>query len=68
MSQFVTDDMRQMAKPDQYGRSVAFAVYSRRGQGREAVTRNLRLVQAEALAVYLASTGETVHVSLDTCG
>ena len=67
MGSWVSDGLRKMAEPDQYGRTFPFAVYVRYERG-EVVTRNLDLAAAEAMADRVAAEGRPVHVSLDTCG
>lgn len=67
MAKWVSDELREMAEPDQYGRTLPFAVYERCERG-EIVTRNQTLAGAEAMADRLAAEGRKVHVSLDTCG
>lgn len=66
--QYVSDEVRKMAEPDEFGRVTPFAVYSHRPGEREIVSRNLRLATAEELAEYLEADGHVVHVSVDTCG
>ena len=67
MGSWVSDQLRKMAEPDQYGRTSPFAVYVRYERG-EVVTRNLDLAAAERMADRIAAEGRHVHVSLDTCG
>jgi hypothetical protein len=64
---WVSDEVRKMAAPDKYGRTMPFAVYVRYERG-EVVTRNLDLAAAEAMADRCAAEGRNVHVSLDVCG
>lgn len=64
---WVSDEVRAMAAPDQYGRTWPFAVYVQMPRG-ELVTRNLNLADAEALADREAAEGRRVTVSVDTCG
>ena len=66
---WVSDRLREMAEPDEFGRTSPFAVYVYyRETGREIVRRNLSLADAEAMADSEAAEGRRVHVSLDTCG
>lgn len=67
MSSWVSGELREMAAPDQFGRTFPFAVYVQYERG-ETVTRNLDLAAAEAMADRFAAEGKRVHVSLDTCG
>jgi hypothetical protein len=64
---WVSDEVRKLAAPDQYGRTMPFAVYVRYERG-EVVSRNLDLAAAEAMADRYAAEGRNVHVSLDVCG
>ena len=64
---WVSDEVRKLAAPDQYGRTMPFAVYVRYERG-EVVTRNLDLAAAEQMADRHAAEGRNVHVSLDVCG
>ena len=66
---WVSDQLRKLAVPDEYGRCSPFAVHVYYpATGREVVVRNLRLDDAEAMADREAADGRRVHVSLDTCG
>ncbi len=64
---WVSDEIRKLAAPDQYGRTMPFAVYVQYERG-EVVSRNLDLAAAEAMADRVAAEGRRVHVSLDVCG
>ena len=67
MARWVSDELREYAVPDEFGRVFPFAVYVRYERG-EVVTRNLDLADAEAMADRYAAEGRNVHVSLDVCG
>ena len=58
---WVSDELRKMAAPDQFGRTFPFAVYVRYERG-EVVTRNLSLADAEAMADMHAAEGRRVAV------
>lgn len=64
---WVSDELRKMAEPDEFGRTYPFAVYVRYERG-EVVSRNLTLDAAEAMADKRAAEGYRVSVSLDVCG
>lgn len=64
---WVSDEVRKIAAPDQYGRTMPFAVYVQYERG-ETVSRNLDIDTAEGMADRYAAEGRKVHVSLDVCG
>jgi hypothetical protein len=67
--QWVSDETRKLAVPDEFGRVSPFAVHVYYpATGREITRRNYRLAQAEAEADREAAQGHRVHVSLDVCG
>jgi hypothetical protein len=66
-TRWVCDEVRKLAAPDEYGRTMPFAVYVQYERG-EVRTRNLDIAAAEKMADEYAAEGRKVHVSLDTCG
>ena len=64
---WVSDEVRKLAAPDEYGLTMPFAVYVQYERG-EVRTRNLSIAAAEKMADEYAAEGRKVHVSLDTCG